>query len=164
MDWRPLAREEIRRFRQHGFLRLEHFAPVAEVEAVASIYDRLFRSRAGWSEGNYFDMAEAETEAHPYVAPQLLQLSRYAPELRFLPIFKRSWALARQILGPTSKLDLDHGFSSRPKAQRRPPGIRTRPSGTGATITTACRSGSRCSPWTSPRAACSSSRGAIAAR
>jgi ectoine hydroxylase-related dioxygenase (phytanoyl-CoA dioxygenase family) len=111
MEWLPLAREDVRRFREDGFVRLEHFAPPHEVEEVAPIYDRLFQGKAGWDEGNYFDMGEPdETEAHVYVAPQMLQLSRYAPELKTLPLFKRCHALAKQILGPSAKLDLDHGI------------------------------------------------------
>jgi len=111
MDRQPLAPDEVRRFRQEGFLSIERFAPPAEVEAVAPIYDRLFEVRAGWDEGNYFDMGEPDkTKAHAYAAPQLLQLSRYAPELRLLPIFERSRLLATQILGPKARLDLDHGI------------------------------------------------------
>lgn len=111
MDWQPLADEDVRRFRQEGFLSIERFAPTTEINAVAPIYDRLFQTRAGWGEGNYFDMGEPDgAEAHDYTAPQLLQLSRYAPELRTLPVFQRSCALARQVLGPKAKLDLDHGI------------------------------------------------------
>ena len=51
MDRQPLARDDVRRFRQEGFLIIERFAPPAEVEAVAPIYDRLFETRAGWDEG-----------------------------------------------------------------------------------------------------------------
>lgn len=111
MEWLPLAREDVRRFRKEGFVRLERFAPAEEVEAVAPIYDRLFQLRTGWEEGNYFDMgAPDESETHVYGAPQLLQLSRYAPELKTLPLVRRCHALARQILGPSAKLDLDHGI------------------------------------------------------
>lgn len=111
MEWLPLAHEDVRRFREDGFVRLDRFAPPGEVEAVAPIYDRLFQRKTGWEEGNYFDMgAPDETEAHVYAAPQMLQLSRYAPELKLLPIFQRCCALARQILGPSARLDLDHGI------------------------------------------------------
>jgi hypothetical protein len=106
----PLTRDQVRSFRREGFLRVEDFAPPQEVEAVRPIYDRLFETQAGWSEGNYFDMYAAEIDDRPYAAPQLLQLSRYAPELRTLPVFARAWALARQILGPRARLDLDHAI------------------------------------------------------
>jgi len=111
MEWLPLAREDVRRFRHEGFLRLDAFAPPEEVEEVAPIYDRLFLGRTGWAEGNYFDMGEPdEAEGHVYTAPQLLQLSRYAPELKTMRLFQRAHALARQILGPSARLDLDHGI------------------------------------------------------
>lgn len=111
MEWLPLAREDVRRFRDEGFVRLDSFAPPEEVQAVAPIYDRLFLRRTGWEEGNYFDMGEPdESEAHVYAAPQMLQLSRYAPELKTLPLFRRCHAAAKQILGSSAKLDLDHGI------------------------------------------------------
>lgn len=93
-----------------GFLRIPEFAPPDEVAVIAPIYDRLFQTRAGWGEGNFFDMIAAETEGRPYLAPQMLQLSRYAPELLESAILKRAHALARQILGPTARLALDHGI------------------------------------------------------
>lgn len=109
MDRQPLTRDQLRQFRQDGFLRLEDFAPPDEVAALSPIYDRLFRTRAGWEEGNYFDFARPEAAGQEFVVPQLLQLSRYAPELLSMSIVGRGRALARQILGPMARLDLDHG-------------------------------------------------------
>ena len=34
---------------------------------MAPIYDRLFQTRAGWDEGNYFDMGESDEAAEAYV-------------------------------------------------------------------------------------------------
>ena len=77
----PLTREEVRSFRKEGFLRLPDFAPADEAEALRPIYDELFERKAGWAEGNFFDLVAPETDGEAYAAPQLLQMSRYAPEL-----------------------------------------------------------------------------------
>jgi len=106
----PLTREEVRSFRKEGFLRLPDFAPADEAEALRPIYDELFERKAGWAEGNFFDLVAPETDGEAYAAPQLLQMSRYAPELLATPIVQRARALARQILGATARLDLDHGI------------------------------------------------------
>jgi hypothetical protein len=108
MDGQPLTRDQVRRFRKEGFLRIEEFAPLEEVEALRPIYDRLFRTKAGWDEGNYFDLASPEAVGRAYAVPQMLQLSKYAPELLSSAIMRRGRALARQILGGTAHLDLDH--------------------------------------------------------
>jgi hypothetical protein len=110
MDGQPLTRDQVRCFRREGFLRIEHFAPPHEVEELTPIYDRLFQTQAGWDEGNYFDFARPEASGQDYAVPQLLKLSKYAPELLSMPIVRRGCALARQILGPMARLDLDHGI------------------------------------------------------
>jgi len=73
------------------------------------VYDRLFLARAGFTEGDFFDLVGPETD-DAFGAPQLLRLSAYAPELLHNPVFPAAWAIARQILGPHAKFDLDHGI------------------------------------------------------
>jgi hypothetical protein len=105
----PLSREQLDYFRREGFLRLRRFVPPETILALRPVYDRLFQTRTGFSAGDYFDMAGPETD-DAFGAPQLLRLSAYAPELLGSPVFPAAWAIARQILGPAAKLDLDHGI------------------------------------------------------
>jgi hypothetical protein len=105
----PLSREQTDFFRREGFLRLRRFVAPAAILALRPVYDRLFQARTGFNQGDYFDLVGPESDG-PFGAPQLLRLSAYAPELLGSPVFPAAWAVARQILGPAARLDLDHGI------------------------------------------------------
>lgn len=109
-DSRPLSRGQVRRFREQGFLVVPNFARPSEVAELRPVYDQLFSRRAGLPDGNYFDFGSAETGAKPYSLPQLLHLSRYAPELLQSRIVELGWQIARQILGKSARLIVDHGM------------------------------------------------------
>jgi hypothetical protein len=109
MGAKPLEREQVEFYRREGFLRAPQFADAAAVQVLLPIYDRLFEARAGYDEGNYFDMVAPETEA-AFRTPQMLRLTRYAPELEQSPVFTAGLAIARQLLGPSARLTMDHGI------------------------------------------------------
>jgi hypothetical protein len=111
MDPAGLSPEQVRLFRRQGFLALQKFASETDIAEVRRIYDRLFSRRAGWAQGDFFDLCGPETDGAPYQAPQMLHLSKYAPDLLASRVYQLGWDVARQILGPEGCLELDHGIS-----------------------------------------------------
>jgi hypothetical protein len=95
---RILADDQIERFNDDGFLAIDQFVPLEEVGQLRAIYDRLFATRAGWEDGRQFDLGGAEdgTEAR---LPQILEPSRYAPELRTCGFVARARTVAHQLFG-----------------------------------------------------------------
>jgi ectoine hydroxylase-related dioxygenase (phytanoyl-CoA dioxygenase family) len=69
-------------YHANGFLALDAITTQEEVAWMREIYDRLFESRAGREEGNQFDLGGSDEEGKTAVLPQILQPSKYAPELK----------------------------------------------------------------------------------
>lgn len=91
-------------FFRDGFLRVEELASPGELERLRAICDRLFAQRAGWEQGDWFDMVSADDLPTKPRLPQLAWPSRYAPELRDMPFQAMALDLARRILGPQAEL------------------------------------------------------------
>jgi len=109
----PLHADQVRRFRRQGFLSIPDFAPPEAFEDLARlrfIFDRLFAAHTGRKDGNYFDFAGAKTEEASCAAPQMLHMSKYAPELLDSPIVQQGWKVARQVLGERARMIVDHGL------------------------------------------------------
>jgi len=83
-------------------LSLDNITDIAEVRRIRPIYDRLFRQRYGWDMGEQFDLATDESGGEPRL-PQLLQPSKYAPELPATNFLENARAIARQIYGDELK-------------------------------------------------------------
>lgn len=100
-----LAGFQLEFFEQNGFLFLEHFTTDDEVLRLREIYDHLFAVRAGWDEGQQFDLGGNEADGKLHL-PQLLSPSKYAPELRDTAYLAHAREVASQILGD----DLQEGY------------------------------------------------------
>jgi ectoine hydroxylase-related dioxygenase (phytanoyl-CoA dioxygenase family) len=86
-------------FLEHnGFLALDAITTSEEIAELRRIYERLFEERAGWDDGNQFDLGGDEQGDAPRL-PQLLNPSQYAPELRSTRFVANATAIARQIFG-----------------------------------------------------------------
>ena len=93
-------------YARQGFAVAQRLVAPAEVVALRDAYDQLFESRAGWAEGDFFDMLSTE-EANSGMdrrLPQLAWPSRYAPELASTVLHRAAAELACQILGPQAEL------------------------------------------------------------
>jgi ectoine hydroxylase-related dioxygenase (phytanoyl-CoA dioxygenase family) len=95
-----LTQDQIDFYHREGYLALDAITTPKEVEWLREIYDRLFETRAGREEGNQFDLAGADEEGKPAALPQILNPSRYAPELKEGLYRVNALAIARQLLGP----------------------------------------------------------------
>lgn len=95
---RILAPFELEFFRHNGFLSLPSIIDAAEIEPLRRIYDGLFASRAGWNKGDQFDLGGNERDGN-LTLPQLLNPSRYAPELRNYSFHANARSIATQLFG-----------------------------------------------------------------
>ena len=78
---------------KNGFVSVSNFAEPEELEALRAIFDRLFKTGAGWADGNQFDLAG--TDEGKARLPQILKPSRYAPELLNLGVIERAREITR---------------------------------------------------------------------
>ena len=76
-----LTQKEIAFFREKGFLALDSLTTVEEVAWLIDVYDRLFAEKAGFEEGNQYDLAGTDAEDQALSLPQLVNPINYAPEL-----------------------------------------------------------------------------------
>lgn len=102
-----LTEDQIRSFRENGFLSLPPITSSEEVNALRATFTRLFAGRAGMKEGAYFDMMSVEETEKP-VSPQILDPINYAPELRYTQFRANVKAIARQLLGEEAGISLEH--------------------------------------------------------
>ena len=92
--------DEVAFFHENGYLALETMTSAAEVAWLIEIYDRLFADKAGFDEGNQYDLAGTDGEDEPPGLPQLVNPIDYAPELGDTLLKVNARAVAEQLLGP----------------------------------------------------------------
>lgn len=98
-----LSPEQIRFYRDQGYLRIDQISAPAELAVLSEIYDRLFAERAGRERGDQFDLAGADEEGEVAKLPQILGPSNYAPEMRNT----LAWANARSIISQLAGVEVD---------------------------------------------------------
>ncbi len=103
-----LSTAQISRYAQQGFLKLDRLSPQQEILKIRKIYDALFASQAMAEDGNKIDLAGAGSDKE--LLPQMLRLSKYAPELAQTEFRNRALAISRQLLGPNAELMGDHAI------------------------------------------------------
>jgi ectoine hydroxylase-related dioxygenase (phytanoyl-CoA dioxygenase family) len=94
-----LTQEQIDFYQREGYLVLPSITTADELARLREIYDRLFAERAGRAEGNQFDLAGTDEEDQQATLPQILNPSRYAPELNDFLFKRNAKAIAVQLLG-----------------------------------------------------------------
>jgi ectoine hydroxylase-related dioxygenase (phytanoyl-CoA dioxygenase family) len=92
-----LSDEQVRRFEEHGFLRLEELTSSHEVLGLHDVYDRLFEPDTVVSDTDRIELArDAEGRAS---LPQILNPDHYAPELLETTAYLNAVTIAGQLLG-----------------------------------------------------------------
>jgi ectoine hydroxylase-related dioxygenase (phytanoyl-CoA dioxygenase family) len=84
------------------------------VAGLCEVYDRLFATQAGRSEGNHLDLSGTDEDGQEAVLPQILNPSRYAPELARTVFRANAEAAAAQLLGPGTAFRGDHAIRKAP--------------------------------------------------
>jgi ectoine hydroxylase-related dioxygenase (phytanoyl-CoA dioxygenase family) len=105
-----LTQQQIDSYHANGFLALDAITTPDEVEWMRGIYDRLFAQRAGRDEGNQFDLGGSDEEGKTAVLPQILQPSKYAPELKEGLFRVNGLHVARQLLGEKAEPMGEHAI------------------------------------------------------
>jgi ectoine hydroxylase-related dioxygenase (phytanoyl-CoA dioxygenase family) len=105
-----LTTEQVDLFRENGFLALDSLASAEEVERMRGAYDRIFADRSGREVGDQFDLAGTDEEGREAVLPQILNPSRYAPDLAEGAYRARALAICRQLLGDEAEMGGDHAI------------------------------------------------------
>ena len=94
-----LTQEQIDFYQTEGYLTLPAITTQDELNEIREIYDHLFATRSGRSEGNQFDLAGADEDNAVATLPQILDPARYAPELNDFFFKQNAKAVAEQLLG-----------------------------------------------------------------
>jgi len=105
-----LTSEQIEFYHREGYVALDAITTPEEVEWLRTIYDRLFKMRAGREEGNQFDLAGPDQEGTEAALPQILGPSKYAPELKEGLFRVNALHVARQLLGPDAIYQGEHAI------------------------------------------------------
>ena len=110
--WRPtvinetfsLTPGQIDAFATSGYLSLPAITTPEEVAGLCDLYDRLFATRAGRDQGDHLDLSGTDEDGVPAVLPQILNPSKYAPELAHTVFRANAEVIARQLLGPSGRV------------------------------------------------------------
>lgn len=86
-------------FFQEGYLAIDSITSNDDIERITKSYDRIFSQREGRSEGNQFDLGSIDDEKENAVLPQILDPSKYAPELNDSLLLKNAKIIVKQLLG-----------------------------------------------------------------
>ena len=130
-----LNEKQLAFYHENGYLSVECIATEQEIGEIRALYDRMFASRTGRSVGDHYDLAGADEEGKEPLLVQILQPSKYFPELRETALYRNVGGLIRQLLGPEAKFLAIMRSTSHPDMVPKRRGIRTKPIGTPEGIT-----------------------------
>ena len=116
-----LTPDQIAFYRREGYLQLSAITTPEEVASLCAIYDRLFATRAGRAEGDHLDLSSADDEGAEAVLPQILNPSKYAPELADTLFRANAEAIVKQLLGSEAAFRGDHAIRKAPHSAAATP-------------------------------------------
>ncbi|MEZ4664829.1 MAG: phytanoyl-CoA dioxygenase family protein [Caldilineaceae bacterium] len=105
-----LTPEQIEFFHRNGYLTLDAITSADEVIRLQETYDRIFAARAGRAEGDHLDLVTTDEDDQESVLPQILNPSKYAPELIDTQLRVNAAAIAQQLLGDAAAFHGDHAI------------------------------------------------------
>jgi ectoine hydroxylase-related dioxygenase (phytanoyl-CoA dioxygenase family) len=105
-----LTESQIEFFQREGYLAIESLTSADEVLALQAVYDRLFSERNGREIGDHLDLVSHDDDDHESALPQVLNPSKYAPELATSALRVNAERIARQLLGPHAEYRFDHAI------------------------------------------------------
>jgi len=105
-----LTAEQIRFFHEFGYLAIPGLTSDADVAALRTSYDRIFREHAGRELGDHFDLAGRDDEEGKESLPQILHPAKYAPEMNDSELLRNAAHVSRQLLGPDATCEIAHAI------------------------------------------------------
>lgn len=106
-----LTSQQIVHYHVEGYVSLDAIASLEEIAVMREIYDDLFERQAGRENGEQFDLGGSDEEGVKAKLPQILNPSRYAPELKQMQVYANAQAVAQQLLGADAKVTGDHAIN-----------------------------------------------------
>lgn len=110
-----LTEDQITFYHREGYLTVPAITSAEEVEHLCGIYDRLFESKAGRESGDHLDLVSADDGQHTETLPQILNPTKYAPELSDTVFRANAMSIATQLLGPETIFRFDHAIRKPPQ-------------------------------------------------
>jgi ectoine hydroxylase-related dioxygenase (phytanoyl-CoA dioxygenase family) len=115
-----LTGEQLAFYHANGYLTVGCVASEQEIARIRVLYDHMFVSRTGRSAGDHYDLVGADEEGEEPLLVQILQPSKYFPELKETALYRNVVELIRQILGPNAKFFGDHAINKPPNGAETP--------------------------------------------
>ncbi len=109
-----LTSDQIEFYHREGYLSLPAITTPEEVAGLRDIYDRLFATEAGRADGNHLDLSSTDDDDQPHNLPQILNPSKYAPELLKTVFRANAEAIASQLFGTQAIFRGDHAIRKPP--------------------------------------------------
>lgn len=109
-----LSRKQVIAYHISGFITVDKVLGHSELQQVIDIYDGLFSGKAGWDAGDHFDLGGTDIEGSEAKLPQILDVSRYAPEIKSLNFYRNCTEIARQLLGEDCVIKGEHAINKLP--------------------------------------------------
>jgi hypothetical protein len=75
----------------------------------------MFSNRTGRNAGDHFDLAGADEDGKEPLLAQILQPSKYFPELKQTALYRKVGSLIGDLLGPGAKVTGDHAINKPPR-------------------------------------------------
>jgi ectoine hydroxylase-related dioxygenase (phytanoyl-CoA dioxygenase family) len=106
--------DQIDFFHREGYLTLPAITTPEEVTSLCAIYDYLFSAKVGREKGDQLDLSSTDEDDQEPVLPQILNPSKYAPELVDTFFRANAEAIAIQLLGSETRFSGDHAIRKPP--------------------------------------------------
>ncbi len=111
MQVMTLTTDQMRFFHLNGFLAItEPITDDVELAWMREVYDRIFAERAGRESGDQFDLGGTDEDGKTEALPQILNPSKYAPELKDGKYLAVATEIVRQLLGPEVSAGVAHAI------------------------------------------------------
>ena len=109
-----LSQQQIDFFQREGYLAVDAVTDDQELQWLREAYDRIFRERAGREEGMEFNLAGPDTDEEAPTLPQILNPSKYVPELNQTKLLANVQRLGEQLVGSDAKAGFAHAIYKPP--------------------------------------------------
>jgi hypothetical protein len=106
-----LTERQRQQFWQDGFIPLYNLTTPADIDRISSLYDRMFEEKAGWKDGNYFDLVGGGDDPSDFKVPHLQRITDYCPALLETDFMRNAATVASQLLGGRVKRLYDSGIT-----------------------------------------------------
>lgn len=116
-----LTPEQVAFYHREGYLSLPAITTPEEVAGLCDIYDHLFATQAGRAQGDHLDLSSPDEDGQAPVLPQILNPSKYAPQLAETLFRANAAAIAKQLLGSDADFRGDHAIRKAPHTEAPTP-------------------------------------------